>query len=82
MIMAHLYVVSQADFVFLARKCGLSGGNLSSHTSKLEDSGYIRIEKSFVDKRPQTTFELTRKGRAAFENYRKMMEKALSWGAE
>lgn len=78
-LMAHLYVVSEADFVFLTRKCGLSGGNLSSHMSKLEDAGYVRVEKSFVNKRPQTTFELTKKGRQAFEEYRLKMSKALDW---
>ena len=80
LLMAHLFVVKEADFVFLARKVGLTGGNLSSHMSKLEDAGYVRVEKSFVNKRPQTTFRLTTKGRAAFEMYRKTMSELLDWG--
>ena len=77
-LMAHLFVVKEADFVYLARKVGLSGGNLSSHMSKLEDAGYVRVEKSFVNKRPQTTFRLTSKGRAAFAGYRDTMSRILS----
>ena len=79
LLMAHLYVVKEADFVFLARKVGLTGGNLSSHMSKLEDAEYVRVDKAFVNKRPQTTFRLTRKGRSAFEMYRQTMEKVLNW---
>lgn len=76
-LMAHLYVVSEADFVFLTRKVGLSGGNLSSHMSKLEEAGYVEVRKSFENKRPKTTFRLTSQGRKAFEDYRATMAKAL-----
>ena len=77
MLMSHLYVVKQADFVLLARQTGLSGGNLSSHMTKLEKAGYVSVEKSFVDRRPFTLFTMTAKGRKAFQYYRKMMAKAL-----
>ena len=50
MIMAHLYVIDSADFLFLIGQTGLTKGNLSSHLSKLEDAGYITIEKMFVGK--------------------------------
>jgi DNA-binding transcriptional ArsR family regulator len=43
MIMAYLYVVESADFLFLMRQTGLTAGNLSSHTSKLEAAGYIEV---------------------------------------
>jgi DNA-binding transcriptional ArsR family regulator len=52
MIMAYLYVVESADFIFLMHHTGLTHGNLSSHMSKLEAAGYIEIVKEFVDRKP------------------------------
>jgi DNA-binding transcriptional ArsR family regulator len=69
-IMAHLFVVERADFLFLMRHTGLSFGNLSSHMSKLEDAGYINVEKEFIGKRPNTKLSLTENGRGAFEAYK------------
>lgn len=70
MIMAHLFVVESADFLFLQRQTGLTWGNLSSHLSKLENAGYVAIEKEFLDKKPHTVLRLTNKGRTAFQEYR------------
>ena len=53
-IMAHLYVVESADFLFLMQQTGLTFGNLSSHMSKLEQAGFISVEKEFVDRKPHT----------------------------
>jgi DNA-binding MarR family transcriptional regulator len=77
-LMAHLYVVESADFLFLMRQTDLSFGNLSSHMTKLEKAGYVRIKKEFVGKKPHTMLELTKKGRTAFDKYRKDMKKALN----
>ena len=77
MIMALLYVVESADFTFLMRQTGLTWGNLSSHLSKLEDAGYIEIEKEFVGKKPHTMLHLTDEGRAAFQEYRQSMKQVL-----
>ncbi|MFC1651183.1 winged helix-turn-helix domain-containing protein [Candidatus Latescibacterota bacterium] len=76
-IMANLYVVESADFLFLTRQTGLTRGNLSSHMSKLEAAGYLEIEKEFLNKKPHTMLQLTDEGRAAFENYRENMKKVL-----
>jgi DNA-binding MarR family transcriptional regulator len=73
LIMAHLYVVESADFLFLMRQTGMTFGNLSSHMSRLESAGYIDIEKEFIGKRPNTKLSLTEIGREAFEGYRKNM---------
>ena len=73
MIMAYLYVVESADFLFLMRQTGLTHGNLSSHMSKLEAAGYIEVVKEFVDRKPHTMLQLTDKGRAAFQKYRQSM---------
>ena len=68
--MALLYVVESADFTFLMNQLGLSWGNLSTHMSKLEEAGYIEIEKSFKGRRPNTSLHLTQVGRSAFQEYR------------
>ena len=76
-IMAHLYVIESADFLFLMRQTGLTKGNLSSHMSKLETAGYIEVEKEFVNKKPHTMLRLTDEGRSAFQNYRHSMKQVL-----
>ena len=73
MILAVLYVVESADFLFLMRQTGLTRGNLSSHIAKLETAGYIDIKKEFVGKIPHTLLRLTGRGREAFETYRQSM---------
>ncbi len=74
MIMAYLFVVESADFLFLQRQTGLTWGNLSSHLSKLENAGYVAIEKEFLDKKPHTVLRLTDNGRTAFQEYRESMK--------
>jgi len=73
-IMAHLYVIDSADFLFMMRQTGLTFGNLSAHMSKLETAGYIKIIKEFVGKKPHTMLKLTEKGKQAFDEYRKQMK--------
>jgi DNA-binding MarR family transcriptional regulator len=77
-IMALLYVVESADFTFLMNQTGLSWGNLSTHMSKLEEAGYIEVEKSFKGKRPNTNLRLTPAGRQAFRDYRQKMQQMLN----
>jgi DNA-binding MarR family transcriptional regulator len=77
MIMAVLYVVESGDFTFLMRQTGLTWGNLSSHMSKLEEAGYILVEKEFLDKKPHTMLRLTEQGRAAFQEYRRRMKQVF-----
>jgi DNA-binding MarR family transcriptional regulator len=73
-----IFVVEAADATFLLNRTGLTWGNLSSHLSKLEDAGYVEVEKTFRGKKPLTMIQLTGKGRVAFENYRSRMQEALS----
>jgi len=73
-IMANLYVIESADFLFMMHQTGLTFGNLSAHMSKLEEAGYIKIKKEFLGKKPHTMLFLTDKGRVAFEEYRKNMK--------
>jgi len=76
-IAALLSGAKEADFLFLQRETGLTKGNLSSHLMKLEEAGYVEIEKAFRGKIPLTIVRLTPQGRAAFEGYRKSMNGLL-----
>jgi DNA-binding transcriptional ArsR family regulator len=77
-LVSNLYVVEEADFVYLSRRTGLTAGNFSSHMSKLEAAGYVDAEKSFVGKRPRTTYRLTATGRTAFDEYRRRVDRILT----
>ena len=65
-VMAYLSTASPAIFGELKSKVGATDGNLSTHLRKLEEAGYIRQEKRFVGKRPQTRVFLTDEGRSAW----------------
>ena len=73
-IIALLYVIESADFTFMMRQTGLTWGNLSSHLRKLEEAGYVELEKTFKGKRPNTMLNLTPAGRDAFQAYRLKMK--------
>jgi DNA-binding transcriptional ArsR family regulator len=77
-LMANLYVVESADFLFLMNQTGLTFGNLSSHMSKLETAGFISVEKEFVEKKPVTRLSLTDDGRSAFDDYKRRMKHLFS----
>jgi DNA-binding MarR family transcriptional regulator len=70
MIVAILSAVESADFLYLQRETGLTKGNLSSHIAKLEEAGYLTVEKTYRGKIPLTICHLTDAGRKAFETYR------------
>jgi DNA-binding MarR family transcriptional regulator len=76
-IMTALFVAQGADFVFLQKQTGLTRGNLSSHISKLEEAGYLLVEKKFVDRIPRTILKLTETGKDAFRSYRDSVTRAL-----
>jgi len=77
MIMTNLYVVESAEFIALMNLTGLSWGNLSTHLSKLEEAGYVEMEKGFRGKKPYTMVRLTAEGRAAFKAYKEQMQGVL-----
>ncbi len=85
-ILTALASCERADFLFLLRITGLTKGNLSSHLSKLEESGLVEIEKRFVRKKPQTLVRLSDTGRQSIEGYWKEMEElresAVRWQAQ
>ena len=68
-IMAYLADAEVADFTELKRALDATQGNLSIHLRKLEDAGYIAIDKSFLGRKPLTRARLTEAGRKAFADY-------------
>jgi DNA-binding MarR family transcriptional regulator len=77
MILMVLYTVESADFTFLVNATELTDGNLSSHLSKLEAAGYVKMEKGYAGKKPRTTLQLTEEGRRAVEDYISTMQRAM-----
>jgi DNA-binding MarR family transcriptional regulator len=72
-IVSTLMLLEEADFVYLLNVTNLTRGNLSTHLSKLEEVGYVEIEKTYRNKRPLTLLRLTKQGRNAYEIYRKTL---------
>lgn len=72
-ILAHLFVLASADALFLKNQIGLTWGNFSTHLKRLEDAGYIEVQKEFVERKPVTSYRLTDEGREAFQQYRARM---------
>ena len=74
LILTILSPVASADFLFLQRETGLTKGNLSAHLSKLEEAGYVKIEKTFKGKLPLTICSLTTSGKKALNQYREQLQ--------
>jgi len=74
LIVTILASAASADFLFLQRETGLTKGNLSAHLSKLEEAGYVKIEKTFKGKLPLTICKLTAAGKKALAQYRQQMQ--------
>lgn len=78
MIVALLARVEEADFQYLLQATGLTKGNLSVHLSRLEEAGYVSIQKTFRGKYPLTICTLTGRGAAELDAYRKTLVSALA----
>ena len=76
-VMSLLIGVEEADFVFLKEKTGATSGNLSVQIDKLNEAGYIEVEKTFQGKMPRTICRITSKGIEAFDNYVKALQTYL-----
>jgi len=79
-LMAALVSLEQgerADFVFLRDLLNLTDGNLSTHLLKLEEAGYIAVEKAFEGRRPKTWIQATDGGRQAFSSHVNALERIL-----
>jgi len=78
LIVTILSSAASADFLFLQRETGLTKGNLSAHLSKLEDAGYVQIEKTFKGKLPLTVCRLTITGQKALKTYRDQLQNFIN----
>jgi len=74
MLVSLLYGAEKVDFLYLLNETGLTKGNLSSHLAKLEEAGYVAIEKTYRGKVPQTLLSLTDQGRSAVDEYRNRLK--------
>jgi DNA-binding MarR family transcriptional regulator len=77
LVLVHLFVVDSVDYVFLKNQTGLTWGNLNTHLGKLEEAGYVAIEKGFKGKKPHTMIRLTKPGREAFRKYKESLQAVL-----
>ncbi len=68
-IMMILSGVESADFGFLLSTLGLTNGNLSRHIEKLESAGFVKVNKTFKGRLPNTSYQLTKKGSRALTQY-------------
>ncbi len=76
-ILSLLAHADELDFLFLLHATHLTRGNLSSHLSKLEQAGYIHVEKTFRGKYPLTLYRLSDRGREALRTYHQAMQSIL-----
>ena len=77
-IMSALVVNDHLDFKTLKNLLGVTDGNLASHLKSLEKSEYISYKKEFVDRKPNTKYSATKKGKSAFARHIGAIEKLLS----
>ena len=76
-VMAYLADAEVADFTTLKTVLGATQGNLSIQLRKLEEAGYVAIEKSFLGRKPLTRVRLTPQGRTAFAAYLETIAKLI-----
>ncbi|MBY8961747.1 transcriptional regulator [Flavobacterium sp. D11R37] len=76
-IMSALAVNDRLDFNTLKEYLEVTDGNLASHLKALEKEEFIGVEKSFVGRKPNTRYFMTKEGRIAFEDHLKVLEKLI-----
>ncbi len=81
-IMSALAVNDKLDFSSLKEYLDLTDGNLASHLKALERDKFISVEKSFIDRKPNTKYYMTKEGKKAFNNHLQALEKLIKRVAE
>lgn len=76
-IMSVLMVNESADFNTLKELLGVTDGNLASHTRALENEEYIAVEKTFIDRKSNTRYKATQKGKKAFQEHLDALERII-----
>ncbi|MHA6248929.1 winged helix-turn-helix domain-containing protein [Pontibacter sp. CAU 1760] len=76
-IMSVLMVEDKVGFNTLKETLQLTDGNLASHLRALEEAAYLQVEKQFVGRKPNTTYQATDTGREAFKNHLDALEQLI-----
>ena len=76
-IMSALAVNDSLDFTSLREFLDVTDGNLATHIKKLEEENFIRVEKAFIDNKPNTKYSMTKEGKKAFENHLGVLEQII-----
>jgi DNA-binding transcriptional ArsR family regulator len=76
-VLSLLASVEDAEFTWLRDKTGSTDGNLGAHLLKLEEAGYIAVEKKFVRRKPVTLYRMTETGRTALTGYVRALKQLL-----
>ncbi|MDZ7765810.1 MAG: transcriptional regulator [Melioribacteraceae bacterium] len=76
-IMSALAVNDKIDFNSLKEYLNLTDGNLASHLKGLEREKFIGVEKSFIDRKPNTKYYMTKAGKKAFDEHLRALEKLI-----
>jgi DNA-binding HxlR family transcriptional regulator len=81
-LLSLLISVEEAEFTWLRSKTGSTDGNLGAQLAKLEEAGYVAVEKQFVQRKPQTLYRITEAGRQALTEYVQALKKLLGVAME
>ncbi len=81
-VLSLLAGVDEAEFTWLRGKTGSTDGNLGAQLLKLEEAGYISVEKRFVLRKPQTVYRITEQGRQALMEYVQALKQLLGSAIE
>ncbi|HOO67002.1 MAG: transcriptional regulator [Bacteroidales bacterium] len=76
-IMSVLAVNDSMDFTGLRETLAVTDGNLASHLRALEEAGYINMEKSFINRKPNTSYSITEEGLDSFSSHLKALEELI-----
>lgn len=76
-LLSLLVTVEQAEFTWLRSRTGATDGNLGAQLLKLEETGYVKVEKKFVQRKPQTLYRITDSGREALAEYVRALKQLL-----
>ena len=76
-LLSLLSGIEEAEFTWLRSKTGSTDGNLGAQLAKLEEAGYVTVEKKFVQRKPQTLYRMTEAGRTAFIEYVQALKQLL-----
>lgn len=76
-LLSLLTTVEAAEFIWLRARTGATDGNLGAQLAKLEEAGYVAVEKKFVERKPQTLYRMTEVGRKALSEYVQALKQLL-----